>query len=117
MPFQPGNQEAKKGQRAKQFADAIRAAVNEEHPVLRRRKLVIIAEKVADMACAGEAWAVQQVADRLDGRPAQESTLTVRSELDSMSEHELRDFIRRELAAGGAGGAAAAEQPGSQVTH
>ncbi len=50
---------------------ALRAAVNADDPKTRRRKLFLIAEKAADLAVAGEAWAVAHVADRLDGKPAQ----------------------------------------------
>lgn len=82
----------------KQYTAALRAAVNTEDPKTRRRKLLMIAEKAADLAVKGEAWAIQHVADRLDGKPAQEQTVTVRSELDSMNDAELRDFIKRELA-------------------
>lgn len=55
----------------KAFADAIRAAVNVEDPKTRRRKLLAIADTVADAAISGESWAVNIVADRLDGKPAQ----------------------------------------------
>ena len=32
----------------------------------------VIAEKLVEQAIAGEGWAIQQVADRIDGKPAQE---------------------------------------------
>jgi glutathione peroxidase len=34
----------------------------------------VIAEKLVEQAIAGEGWAIQQVADRIDGKPAQLST-------------------------------------------
>jgi len=60
----------------KVVTDALRAAVNVEDPKTRRRKLLMIADTAVDLAVAGEAWAIQFVADRLDGKPAQEATIT-----------------------------------------
>ena len=34
------------------------------------------AEKLLDFASAGESWAIQQLADRLDGKPAQQVQLS-----------------------------------------
>jgi hypothetical protein len=53
----------------KPFADALRmeiAAAGDDHKQLRK-----IAAKTLALAETGEAWAVQFVADRLDGKPAQ----------------------------------------------
>lgn len=77
----------------KQFADMLRLAVNEDDAITGKRKLRAIADKLVDEALKGESWAIQQVADRLDGKPAQEATLTV----DDKREHT--DWTRAELVA------------------
>jgi hypothetical protein len=80
------------GPRDKAFADALRLAVNEEHEP-NKRKLRVIAEKLVEEAIKGESWAIQQVADRIDGKPAQESTLTIDDKRDAT------DWTRAELVA------------------
>lgn len=57
----------------KAFADAVRVAVNrvDETDAEKRKKLMILADKLVTCALAGEGWAMQQIADRLDGKPAQ----------------------------------------------
>jgi hypothetical protein len=54
----------------KAFADAVRVAVNRDGDG-GRKKLTLLADKLVECALAGEGWAMQQVADRLDGKPAQ----------------------------------------------
>ena len=91
MPFQPGNKLAKGGRKEKPFADALRmalAAAGDDHKALRE-----IAAKVIDMAKAGDMQAIQQIADRLDGKPAQESTVTIDDKRDAT------DWTRDELVA------------------
>lgn len=51
--------------------DAIRAACNETDPKTQRRKLQLIGEKVVSCAVAGQQWAIEMVADRLDGKPTE----------------------------------------------
>jgi ribosomal protein L22 len=57
---QPGNNNASKN---KPFLDAMRRALA-QNP----QKIARIVDKVLDQAEAGEAWAVKEVADRLDGK-------------------------------------------------
>jgi hypothetical protein len=45
-----------------------------------RKRLREIAEKVVALAAAGEPWAVQEVANRLDGRPSQAMQLDQHTE-------------------------------------
>ena len=57
----------------KQFADQLRIVLAE--PVDKNdpksvRKIRRIAEKLAECALNGESWAIQQVADRIDGKAA-----------------------------------------------
>ena len=60
----------------KLFLDALRIAVKapdtDGTPKLRR-----IAERLVKAAMDGESWAVAEVANRLDGRPHQETTMGV----------------------------------------
>lgn len=74
MPFKKG-QSGNPGGRPKEkaFADAVRVAVNriDSKDPKKRKKLAILAEKLIDFAMAGEGWAFQHIADRLDGKPAQ----------------------------------------------
>lgn len=76
----------------KAFADAVRVAVSREAED-GRKKLMLLADKLIDFALAGEGWAMQQIADRLDGKPAQESTVTIDDKRDAT------DWTRDELVA------------------
>jgi hypothetical protein len=66
---QPGNQNARKG---KLFYDAIRIALVQED----KKKLRNIADKLIKAAEAGEAWAVKEVMDRMDGKPVNTTELS-----------------------------------------
>jgi hypothetical protein len=66
----------------KAFTDALRLAVNRNDEE-GKKKLNRIAEKLVSCAIEGESWAIQQVADRLDGKPAQESMVTVDDKRDA----------------------------------
>lgn len=86
----------------KVFADAVRIAVNraaKDDPE-GRKKLMLLADKLVDFALAGEGWAMAQVADRLDGKPAQEQALTV----TRVSAKELPDDELAAIAIGGGEG-------------
>lgn len=80
------------GFKEKAFADAVRVAVNREAED-GRKKLHHLADKLVDFALSGEGWAMQQIADRLDGKPAQESTVTIDDKRDAT------DWTRAELVA------------------
>lgn len=95
----------KKGDRAnpggrpkdKAFADSLRIVVNrtDDRDPEKRKKIMLLAEKLVDCALSGEGWAMQQVADRLDGKPAQEAIVTLNDRApDEMSDAELIDAIR-----------------------
>ena len=105
------------GPKDKAFADAIRLIVNEDDPVRGKRKLRCLAERLYDDAMAGEGWAMAQIADRLDGKPAQESTVTLRNELDAFNELELRELVRRELEASGRSSITPSEYTDKTITH
>lgn len=80
MAFQKG-QSGNPGGRSKEkaFADAVRLAVHrvDESDPEKRKKLILLAERLVELALAGEGWAMQQIADRLDGKPAQEATVDI----------------------------------------
>jgi hypothetical protein len=57
-----GNSNARRG---KDWLDALRKEV------VQRGSLATIAKKVVDAAEAGELWAIQEIGNRLDGKPAQ----------------------------------------------
>jgi hypothetical protein len=59
---QPGNQHARKG---KQWFDALRKEC------VQKDALGKIAETVVMLAVSGEQWAIQEIANRFDGKPAQ----------------------------------------------
>lgn len=68
-----GNRNAQKG---KVFFDALRKAMaDDDH--LRVRKA---ANKLLDLAAAGEQWAIKELADRLDGKSSQETFIDSRSD-------------------------------------
>jgi hypothetical protein len=62
-----GNDNHRKG---KPFQDALRRAIAQNPQKLRNA-----ADKVLDLAEAGEAWAVKEIADRLDGKSHQSTSL------------------------------------------
>ena len=62
-----GNKNATKN---KPFLDAMRRALAQNPQKIGR-----IIDKILDQAEAGEAWAVKEVADRLDGKAVQANTL------------------------------------------
>lgn len=70
---QPGNDNAARG---KEFRAAIqRALAKRSGGAGWRVALDKIAEKLLDKADDGEQWAVQEVANRFDGKPAQTTVL------------------------------------------
>lgn len=89
-PGQSGN--PKGGPKDKICADLLRVVVNENDET-GVRKIRRIMEKLATKALEGEPWAIMQVCDRLDGKPAQESTVTIDDKRDAT------DWTRRELVA------------------
>jgi hypothetical protein len=88
----------------KPFTDALRAALNQTDPKLKRKNLLLVAEKLVECAIEGQSWAVAQVADRMDGKPHSESTLNV-NDNRSLSELADTEIVARiaELRAGRAG--------------
>lgn len=59
------------------FRDAVSRAIKQEDG----KRLRKAAEQLLDLAAAGEAWAVKELADRLDGKPVANVDATVRGNL------------------------------------
>ena len=66
---QPGNQNAKKG---KLFYDSLRIALVQED----RKSLRKITDKLVKAAEEGDAWAVKEIMDRMDGKPVNTTELS-----------------------------------------
>jgi hypothetical protein len=62
-----GNKNACKG---KVWADALHRAIAQD----QGNRVRLAAEKLLDEASRGQQWAIRELADRLDGRPRQESS-------------------------------------------
>jgi hypothetical protein len=64
----------------KAFTEALRNVAGQVDSKSKKTKLMRLAEKLFDHAIVeGEAWAFQQIADRLDGRPIQSTTAVISS--------------------------------------
>lgn len=63
-----GNDNAKKG---KLFYDVLRRTLVQDNGL----KLRAIAEKLVEAASEGEAWAVKEIIDRMDGKPLQATSI------------------------------------------
>lgn len=64
----------------KPFADALRMAIADAGP--DHKALRTIAAKLLKLAEDGEGWAIRELADRLDGKPAQAIDADVRHSAD-----------------------------------
>lgn len=92
MPFGPGNKAAAKTQRL--WADALRKHAKQDPESLRK-----IAQKVFECAQDGEAWAVTEIGNRLDGKPVQQLDLggdpAFAGSLRDMSTAALLELLHR----------------------
>lgn len=69
MAFEPGNKLAAK---SRLFDGALKRAIAQDDG----KRLREAAEKLLTLAANGEAWAVKELADRLDGKPQAQVTLS-----------------------------------------
>ena len=65
---QPGNDNATKGAECKQ---ALKRALAHKSGQTFREGLDLVMTKYVEAACNGEPWAMRDIQDRLDGKPAQ----------------------------------------------
>ena len=73
MAFKPGESGNPAGNpKSKRFYAALDRAIIQED----RKRLRAAAEKLLSLAAEGEQWAVQMLADRLDGKAAQSVTIS-----------------------------------------
>ena len=82
-PGQSGNPSGQ--QREKRFLAALERAITQDDG----KKLRSAAEKLLDCAVAGESWAIQQLADRLDGKASQQIDVNVKRDTRDYSMEEL----------------------------
>ncbi len=71
MTFKPGQSGNPNGQRKTPFARALASVMSEIDPEHKKVRLLVLAEVLASEALAGDMDAIKEVANRLDGRPAQ----------------------------------------------
>lgn len=102
MAFQKGN---KLGEKSRLFDAALKRAIAQDDGERLRRA----AEQLLDKAAEGEAWAINQLADRLDGK-AQQSVSVTTTRVEEMSLAELAAEIAT-LRSGGEEAASSADQP------
>jgi hypothetical protein len=95
MTWKPGQSGNPKGfiRTDKPFTDALRIAAHQVDKRTKVSKLRLMAEQAVKQAAAGQMWAIQFIADRLDGKPVQESHNTHDIKRDAA------DWTRAELVA------------------
>lgn len=77
----------------KPVAQMLISALHEVVEKGSKTKLRAIIDKWIEAARNGESWAIVAIADRLDGKPAQESTVNINSK------HDAAEYSRAELIA------------------
>lgn len=71
MVFEPGNKLAQGGRKEKPFRDALMLAIKETDG--DRLKLRKVADALVTKAETGDVSAIKEIADRLDGKPIQQT--------------------------------------------
>lgn len=92
MAFQPGHKHSAK---SKLFDGALRRAIAQDDG----ERLRAAAEKLLDLAAAGEPWAINTLADRLDGKAPQSVTVET-PDVENLSLSDLKSAIAAALAGG-----------------
>lgn len=94
--------------RPKLFIKALNRAIAQDSADRLRQ----CAERLLDLAAAGEAWAVKELADRLDGKPIQDTSV----ELIDRRAVDVDDDTLVHIATG-SGNRTSEAQDSPQVTH
>lgn len=105
MAFQKGNQ---LGAKSKLFDAALKRAIAQDDGVRLRNA----AEKLLELAATGEAWAIRELADRLDGK-SQQNVSVERKNVSDLSLSELAAELATAIAGGDESTPASPEQPGA----
>jgi hypothetical protein len=101
MAFEKGNT---LGAKVRLFDGALKRAIAQDDGVRLRKA----AEQLLTLASNGEAWAIKELADRLDGK-AQQNVSIERKDVRDLSLAELAAAMAAELDSGSAGQNAGAE--------
>ena len=104
MAFEQGN---KHGAKARLFDQALKRAIAQDDG----KRLRDAAEKLLSLASEGERWAVEMLADRLDGKAHQSVTVEPRN-IEEMTLDQLRAAVVAAIAGDSAPGASSPE-PGA----
>jgi hypothetical protein len=88
--------------REKIFTDALRLELNriDPHDKEKRKKVNTLAEKLVECAIKDkQAWAFQQITDRLEGKPVQvvDATVDDHRTIHEFSDAELTAMLRRRV--------------------
>lgn len=94
MAFTKGN---RYGRETQPFIDAVRRAIAQDDG----KRLRAIAERLIDLAVEGEAWAVRELADRLDGKAKQSVEIAHTGDPRGLTLEELRAEVAAALAGTG----------------
>jgi len=94
-----GNPGGRSGEKI--FTDALRLELNRIDPTdkEKRKKVNRLAEKLVECALDGEGWAFNMIADRLEGKAAQQIDHNVidNREISEYSDAELTAILRRRV--------------------
>lgn len=93
MPFDAGN---KLGAKSRLFDGALRRAIAQDDG----KRLRAAAEQLLTLASNGEAWAIKELADRLDGK-AHQSVSVEPKDVENLSLAELAAAMAGAVASGG----------------
>lgn len=104
MAFEKGNQ---LGAKARLFDGALKRAIAQDDG----QRLRDAAEKLLTLAANGEAWAIKELADRLDGK-AQQNVSIERKDVRDLSLAELAAAMASELDSGGTGAPVGSDKSG-----
>lgn len=92
MAFKPGESgNPGGGVREKQFLKTLERAIAQDNS----QRLRDAAEKLLNLAAAGEPWAIGMLADRLDGKATQQVDMRVSRPSKELSDDELGNIASR----------------------